>query len=567
MIPANPNPEDFNKSRGEREIFEALRDGLPDDYTVFHSYHWNDRNAYGRVDWGEADFTVFHPKYGLLVIEVKSGGISLDEDGQWWYVRTDNHQRIKMKTDPLSQANRTKYALKNELDKLDLRGDYLWIESAVWFPHISQRELLETMPNPYKPDIVLMEWALQNPKLAINNAFKFYNSEHHTKLSTETSRQVIRKLAPTFNAVPSLRSIYSNQESHFLRLTREQNALLDFLDEQPSAVIQGSAGTGKTLLAVEKARRLSEDGKVLFLCFNSFLMEELRKSYKGYNIDFYNLPCLTVRQAGKSNELDDETIMDYLSQYDTIGNWAYKHIVIDEGQDFSNDHIEMLATIAELQEGAFYVFYDRNQLVQRFELPPWVNQADCRLILRRNCRNTFRIATTAGRPIEVEPILWENSIEGETPSLHIVQNKSQLISRLAKLIGKYVHIGIPLNQITILTTETEERSLLSGITNITNWEIVSARGEDGVLFTTARKFKGLESDVIIVVDVNPMTFDAPGSRNLFYVGTSRAKNFLELIAILDDDELHDLAVSLNPDKSITSPAMSVASALKVRITP
>jgi len=88
MIPASE--DDFNNSLGERQVFSALRDGLPGDYTVSHSFRWNKRTQSGRVEWGEGDFTIFHPKFGILVIEVKSGGIALG-NGQWWYERKDNH--------------------------------------------------------------------------------------------------------------------------------------------------------------------------------------------------------------------------------------------------------------------------------------------------------------------------------------------------------------------------------------------------------------------------------------------------------------------------------------------
>jgi hypothetical protein len=206
---------------------------------------------------------VFHPKYGILVIEVKSGGIVLD-NGKWWYERTDNQQRYPMK-DPLEQANRTTYTIKDMVEDALPVGEYCWIEPAVWFPSLSDRTVVKAMPNTYHPEIVLLDWALKNTKKAIDNAYQFYDSTRRTKLSSESAKLVVRTLAPAFRAVPGLGAIYAEQEHIFLRLTNEQNGLLDYLDEQPTAVIQGSAGTGKTLLATEKARRLSESDRVLFL--------------------------------------------------------------------------------------------------------------------------------------------------------------------------------------------------------------------------------------------------------------------------------------------------------------
>ncbi|MDL2274271.1 NERD domain-containing protein [Oscillospiraceae bacterium OttesenSCG-928-G22] len=561
MIPAHE--DDFNRSFGERAVFHALRDGLPDDYTVFHSFRWNRRAGTGRIEWGEADFTVFHPAHGLLVIEVKSGGVAL-EDGQWMYERTDNHQRYRMK-DPLEQASRTTYAMKELVEAALPAGDYCWAEPAVWFPSISDRSTLRDMPNTYHPEIVLMDWALTNAKQAIDNAYRFYDSARRTKLSPESARLVVRALAPAFHAVPSLQAIYAEQEHRFLRLTSEQSGLLDYLEEQPSAVVQGSAGTGKTLLAVEKARRLSENGKVLFLCFNRFLMEDLRRKNQGYDIAFYNLPSLVVREAGYSGTPTDGDITDYLNRYDEIGNWDYTHIIVDEGQDFDDTHLSTLAAIAEMQGGAFYVFYDKNQLVQRRELSEWVQHAECRLVLRRNCRNTRGIATTAGRPIDIEPVLWEKSPDGKTPGFHIMGDSAGVIAKLGELIAMYTGAQIPVEQIVVLTAKTEERSLLAGVDKIGKWPLVGSRKESGILFTTARKFKGLEAAVIIVVDVDTATFGTPEERNLFYVGASRAKDFLEIVTALDAHQLQSLGETLNDGHAVKNAAAKIASSLKVRV--
>lgn len=67
---------DFNSSYGEKQVFESLKK-LPDEYVVFYSVAWKQierrRNS---IRYGESDFTIFHPKKGIIVIEVKSGGIS-----------------------------------------------------------------------------------------------------------------------------------------------------------------------------------------------------------------------------------------------------------------------------------------------------------------------------------------------------------------------------------------------------------------------------------------------------------------------------------------------------------
>jgi hypothetical protein len=561
MIPSNV--DDFNNSYGEKRVYEALRDSLPSDYTVFHSFCWNKKST-NRIEWGEADFAIFHPQYGILVVEVKSGGIAL-KDGKWYYERTDNQKRYPMK-DPLEQANRTKYAIKQLLDNTLPQSEYVWAESIVWFPSLSEKSAVDNMPNTYHPEIVLMEWALDNVKKAIENAYNFYDTKRRTKLSSEGEKFVIRTLAPAFNAVPSLKSTYTEQEYQFLRLTNEQNGLLDYLDEQPSAAIQGSAGTGKTILAVEKAKRLSKDGKVLFLCFNRFLVDDLRLKNKEYknSITFCNLLTLVKTKTKMEGMPKEQDITNFLNQYDTYDNWDYQHIIVDEGQDLSNEHLELLATIAKCEEGAFYVFYDKNQLVQKYQMQEYLQKAECRLVLRRNCRNTHNIATTAARPIGIEPVIWEKLPAGKLPDFYILSNVDGLMAKLTELVKKYVSADIPLHQITILTMKTEETSLLSKTDKIGNYKITRERDENSVLFTTARKFKGLESDVIIIIDIDSNTFTNADVKNLFYVGASRAKHFLDITAIVDNDGLINMAKALTGKEAISS-ISQIAAALKVRI--
>lgn len=58
-----------------------------------------------------------------------------------------------------------------------------------------------------------------------------------------------------------------------------------------------------------------------------------------------------------------------------------------------------------------------------------------------------------------------------------------------------------------------------------------------IFFTTVRKFKGLEAEVIICIDIDKETFSSPQERNVFYVGTSRAMAYLDLLSLSSPEEL------------------------------
>lgn len=107
MIPSNVSHEEFHGSVGEEKIYNALSK-LPDEYVVFHSVHWNKARPSGNIVWGESDFAVFHPSRGLIVIEVKSGGISC-KDGRWFQTNTLTGECKQMKRPPMVQAERSKF--------------------------------------------------------------------------------------------------------------------------------------------------------------------------------------------------------------------------------------------------------------------------------------------------------------------------------------------------------------------------------------------------------------------------------------------------------------------------
>lgn len=551
--------KDFNNSYGEKSVFEALQK-LSDEYMVFHSVKWNNRNEKGRVVWGESDFTIFHPQKGIIVIEVKSGGIEYS-DGKWIQTRMDNGKKFAMSC-PLSQAGRSKYRFIDLLKERLSSGYYCMVEQAVWFPSVSSKDIIGSLPPQYTKEIVLLEGALLHPQKYIEDIYEYYDSQHHTYLDSANSATVINAFAPLFNAVPSMSAKRSEWEYCFLRMTNEQNILLDYLEEQQIAAIQGSAGTGKTMLAVEKARRLAEKEPVLFLCFNKFLYEYLKSTFPNENIKYANLFSLACKKMRVPN-VDLSDIEYFLNHYNEYG-WEYKHIIIDEGQDFEEKEIQLLQMIAELTQGCFYVFYDKNQLIQRRVLPTWLNNSECRLVINKNCRNTFQIASTSGKTIHITPKLPNGAVQGDMPNFYVAPNQSMILKQIEVLIAKYLHNGFSHYQICILTMKTESVSFLNGIEKIGKYRLTAHRNEQEIMFTTARKFKGLEADVIIIVDVDRTTFLDDEDRRIFYVGTSRAKHYLDIMFFGNEVELSALANAIDQKNIGKNALRGIAIGLNVK---
>ena len=87
---------------------------------------------------------------------------------------------------------------------------------------------------------------------------------------------------------------------------------------------------------------------------------------------------------------------------------------------------------------------------------------------------------------------------------------------------------------------------------------------DGILFTTARKFKGLESDVVIVIDIDEKSFADNKAKCVFYVASSRAKHCLTYIADLTDDDMQQIVSDLGAEPG-NNPQKALSETLNIQI--
>ena len=104
--------------------------------------------------------------------------------------------------------------------------------------------------------------------------------------------------------------------------------------------------------------------------------------------------------------------------------------------------MELLYAIAEITDGCFYVFYDKNQLVQQRQTLDWVNRIECRLVLSCNCRNTRNIAVTSYKPLGIDKIKMRVDIPGQKPTMHLTQNIDDARQTIGNIIRNYTRQGI-----------------------------------------------------------------------------------------------------------------------------
>ncbi len=564
MIPSIP--QDYSPESREEEMFFSLKK-LPDDYYVFHSFRiiriqdntWKEN---------EIDFVIFNRHKGLLCIEAKAGNVFC-EQGIWHYGSG------KEMRDPFAQANSNRWKLSKYMEEFYQTKDikkHCKILSGVWFPGIDKNRLSKlTLPSNAVKEAILTSDDLDNPLDSIERIFDIdvpvtVNGERTlvetslTKLETESILQNV--LCPTFSILPSKTLELDYKREKFNSLIAEQSNLLNYLEEQRSAVINGAAGTGKTMIAVEKARRHATAGeRVLFLCFNVKLKEYLEKTYAYDNVDYYTIDKFACKLC-RSIEPNYDDLENELIRFAVEGGFPYLHIIIDEGQDFGQTRMKSKEIFAALEEivlstknGTFYVFYDKLQLVQSFNVPKFIENADCRLTLYKNCRNTKKIAETSFKPIGKQPKLFDFAISGVFPEISFIDENGK--EKLDAVIINTLANGI--KDIQILSCVPSGESIFEEWVE-GDFYIMK---ENKIPFTTCRKFKGLEADKVILVDVNKNTII--DSNKLFYVGSSRARFELSILANLSNDDCVEILQSLNSIVKKNNPQLTLSKVLGCKI--
>jgi len=549
----------------ERDTARALIAQLPEDVTVFHSYPWlraerNDHDGKITLKEGETDFVIIIIDLGFLVLEVKGGEIVFDQENLQWYRILPNGNRRQIK-DPFKQASTNMHVLKQKVVSTAFPGQGYppcAFGYAVVFPDCDYTG----HPPPGGDDAIILS-SKDMPYLGrrIPDILrKWGRGKNEHGLTKEQVRKMLEAMRSTFNLIPVLSRQIEEEYDALVRLTEEQARLLDFLELHDRCMIKGVAGSGKTLLAMEQARRFAKKGKkTLFVCYNRTLAEWLRACLSDEDcaqIDvfhFHGLCFEICKRAGVKCQPTDKhhekffrneaptLLMDAVDRNGPL----YDAIVVDEGQDFDSQWwlpLELLCH--EADKSPLFLFYDpaQNLFVDQLGLP----DLGTPYTLMINCRNTRNIVKTCAAIRNIEITVHQAAPEGKKVIVRecpTPENQRRVCDEIFKDLKKG---GLSPNQIVIQSpyrSDNKSSSFL-GMQKIGGYPVVTSidewRAGEGVLFTTIRSFKGLEADAVILVDILD-----PKEQNFFtvndlYVGASRAKHFLAILSqdqFLEDKEL------------------------------
>lgn len=510
------------ESRRSAEIlvFDALSEQLSAGWMVFYSRPWHGESPSGAEIDGECDFIVAHPMYGVLFIEVKGGAITYDPTTDQWH-STDRYgirHRIK---NPVKQASDSKHELLAKARaQRGWPSGFFRFRHGVIFPDVpavphsmgadKPRELFAT-----RPDLVaLTDWVMQRMSGGGEDPLGHYGMQVLEDL-----------LARPIRLNSSLGYMGADDDEAIDNLTPQQFHILTAIEELRRVAVSGGAGTGKTVLACEDARRQAAKGqRTLITCGSAQLAEHLRDNLRDAAVDvatFAELAklfgersgCLDIGGAPSAQTLPD-IVFDSLA---VIPDLAYDAVIVDEAQDFSPSTWVAIDALASRSECAtLHAYFDSNQRLYGDLRSQFDSYTLLPIRLSRNLRNTQHIHEAAQRfyrgplltadgPVGVQ-VHWSECSEAD-----IGRRGVQEVKRLVSLEG------VEPNDIVVLSPNPGSLRAVS----------VDLRQQidAGLTISTIADFKGLERRFVVLL----ASRDLSDVAELSYVALSRARVHLTVI--------------------------------------
>ncbi len=519
IIPETPHN---TESRAEYRVFDKIREAFVDNsyYVAFHSLNLTKHN---KKRFGEADFVIVC-EFGVFVFEVKGGRVS-SYNGLWFTIDRNN---IKHQIqNPFRQSEGALHAIENKIrESKKFIGMNIPVGYGVIFPDVEWNQ----SSSEWDVKVICDTKKFRNFESWLERFFIYWFSRpfNNHKLSLHEIAKIKQYLRPNFELIEPLHAQLSRLEDAVVKLTDEQYRYLDIVSANKQVLCSGGAGTGKTFLAAELSRRLGNSGKkVVLVCKSNWLKRYLETRIRNESVVISTIDSAKVdkRRAG-------------IDSYDVL--------IVDEGQDlFDFDHINTLEMIVNggLQDGEWYIFHDINNQSGLFidtklevlDIIKSYNPANVPLTI--NCRNSSQILKKIQSTLHLD---MGNKGTGQGPNvheIHVTENDSAVV--LEKQINQLLQSGVSVDQITILSPLNYDKSSVSNLSVKLQKQIIKldeflVRSDSiqGIGFTEVKNYKGLENEVIIVIDlIDPVTIENVADKVQHYVAMSRARSLLYVLWI------------------------------------
>ena len=519
LVPAESSYATFS----ERKFAEALHRQLPEDVVILARQRFTVRH--GDL---EADLLVLWPGHGIAVIEVK-GGLIHHINGQWrqpW-----RNERGWRPINPVEEALKAKYALRDYLHQHPRwsRGNPRMVH-MVAVPATQLDIDFNTAEAP--------RWSVLDrtdiPHLAQRIGSALRGGPGHPLPPTHDDVTLLFDcLAGTAIPQRDLLDRLHEREDTCELLSEDQARVLDAMASHSRVEVRGGAGSGKSWLAVEKARRLAASGKrVALMCHSRGVAEFLgrrmatfaRGQRPAYAGTFRDLGLALGVPPGSDEDADYWTGQFPAQMKELAANRPlfdrFDAIVVDEGQDFAEScWAAILASLRDPVAGELYAFSDGHQRALAGRVPPAVPLLP--LDLTENLRNTKHIAQTFN---SLAPAMLKLRSGNGAPIRFVQCSPGRAIDAADETIDLLLDDGWPPEMLALLTTgawhdyQREQQAAGQDSYWSAFWE------QEYPFYGTVLGFQGLERPAVVLA-MNGFA-DISRAREILYVGLSRPRDLL-----------------------------------------
>lgn len=548
LIPDTPK----NCTATERTVFRRFERDLSDDWIVLHSLGLS---GHPQKVWGEADFVVLCPR-GVFVIEVKGGRVSC-KDGKWTVTSPDGSQSYTRHEGPFEQAKSAMIAVRNIVEQSGQFSNVLFGYGVIMpFERFSATGAE-----------IELSVLLDNADFRQNLGFYVgrlatYWEECLQKRQGRVPRRISRPelaalrqlLRPDVESHFCLASHLTGVDRELIELTAQQRRLVRGMKNNARTMVSGQAGTGKTVLAVDRALDIARSGKrVLLLCFNRLLARHLESSLRsekdGARVAVRAIHAFyheVISRAGLLSRLDGATDDRELfaRTYPTTFIEAacstdveeFDSVVVDEAQDLlTKENLEAVDVLVKggLATGSWHLFQDPLQNIYGKDSESaldWLEDIGfARYELSENCRNTRQIAAETSLVSGLD-VSAGATASGPPVNEVFYGDAADFRRRLAESVRTLLAGRVEPSDIIILSARRQDNSVLSGLSSVAGVNILpidaSEHSAPCIRYSTMHAFKGLERKIVLAIDL--VDLGNPQYAQLYYVGLSRARTMLSV---------------------------------------
>ena len=546
-------PKDCPNS--ERHVYERLGRDLPDAWIVLHSLGLGDHET---KIWGEADIVILSER-GVFALEVKGGTVEC-ADGVWRY--SGDFPTFTKRESPWAQAMTALGAIREQLRQARPAFREVLFGFGVVMPYTT----FTATGAEIVPEVLLDRRTFRRSLMQyVTSLERHWNAVYERKRgrryrgpTAEELRQARQILRPDLETALSLGSYLTGLDDRLVQLTNEQIRASRRMAANPRTVVRGAAGTGKSVIALDRALQLGASGlNVLYLCFNRLLATHVRLGLErrgdGESVQVRHVHALyrdLIEDAGLLPQLRtmDEKASDFFAAgfpelaaealcEKTHAGWDV--LVVDEAQDLlTPDHLDVFDLLLRegMSRGRWHLFLDPRQNIYGDDVQSSVADrlefhAPAFDDLFENCRNTRQIAVQTSIVSGIDlPVA--GAPDGPEAGLHYYGTEDEAVQLLEELVGRMVDAQIRPDDIAVLSTRRLGNSLLARCPRVAGHRVFDAtenaeprRG--GLLFSTMHAFKGLERQAVVVIDMDEIGQDVWSM--LHYAGLSRARVLLHVL--------------------------------------